>query len=59
MPYIVAEYQSAIINKQLEKAQQLLVQIPKKYLDRLAKFLDSLDFKEEAYNIVLDPDFKY
>eukprot|EP01015_Nassula_variabilis_P027077 TRINITY_DN5486_c0_g1_i20.p1 TRINITY_DN5486_c0_g1~~TRINITY_DN5486_c0_g1_i20.p1 ORF type:complete len:329 (+),score=83.77 TRINITY_DN5486_c0_g1_i20:67-1053(+) len=53
------EFYSAISNKSFEQASQILSKIPVKYLDKLAKFLDTLDMKEEAFRIVQDQDHKF
>jgi len=54
----VTEYQTAIANKNFQKAQQLESSIPIKYHDKLAKFLDQIDMKEEAFRLAQDPDHK-
>ena len=36
----------------MEKARKLVKEIPEKYLDKMAKFLDTLSLKEEAFYIV-------
>lgn len=58
MPLIVTEYQSYMVNKDFEKAEELLPSIPLKFLDKLAKFLDSIDLKEEAFKLCQDVDHK-
>lgn len=58
MPLIVAEYQSHMMNKDFEKAASLLANIPIRYLDKLARFLDSIDLKDVAFEIVQDSDHK-
>ena len=59
VPLIVTEYQSLIVNQQYEKALNLLPSIPIKYMDKLAKFLDSIDLKEAAFDLVQDVDHKF
>ena len=58
MPLIVTEYQSYIVNKEFERAEELLPSIPHKFLDKLAKFLDSIELKEEAFKLCQDLDHK-
>lgn len=48
-----------MVNHQYEKAQALLPSIPAKYMDKLAKFLDNIDLKESAFELVQDPDHKF
>lgn len=55
----VTQYQSAVANKNLQKALELEESIPIKYHDKLAKFLDQIDRKEEAFALAQDPDHKY
>lgn len=55
----VTEYQSLMVNQQYEKALNILSNIPEKYMDKLAKFLDSIDLKEAAFEIVRDIDHKF
>lgn len=56
---MVTEYQSLMVNQQFEKAQSLLPQIPGKYLDKLARFLDNIELKEAAFELVQDVDHKF
>ena len=55
----IAEYQSAISAKNIAKALQIQETIPIKYYDKLAKFLDQIDLKEEAFHLAQDLDHKY
>lgn len=55
----VTEYQSLMVNQQYEKALHVLSTIPEKYMDKLAKFLDSIEMKEAAFEIVQDVDHKF
>jgi len=55
----VTEYESLMVNHQYEKAMSLLPSIPMKYMDKLAKFLDSIDLKEAAFDLVQDVDHKF
>lgn len=59
VPLTVTEYQSLMVNQQYEKALSILPTIPMKYMDRLAKFLDSIDLKEAAFDLVQDLDHKF
>jgi coatomer subunit beta' len=55
---VVTQFQTYVVEGNLAKAHQLLPQIPQKYLDKVAKFLDSMDLKEEAFEIAQDIDHK-
>ncbi len=59
VPLTVTEYQSLMVNQQYEKALSILPTIPVKYMDKLAKFLDSIDLKEAAFDLVRDIDHKF
>ena len=48
-----------MIQDEYEEAAALLEKIPEHYIDRVAKFLDSIEMKKEAYEIVRDMDFKF
>eukprot|EP01017_Pseudomicrothorax_dubius_P036227 TRINITY_DN516_c0_g1_i1.p1 TRINITY_DN516_c0_g1~~TRINITY_DN516_c0_g1_i1.p1 ORF type:complete len:884 (-),score=266.35 TRINITY_DN516_c0_g1_i1:3523-6174(-) len=56
---LVAEFQSAIVGGRLEAATALLGKIPEKHYDKLARFLDQLDYKAQAYQLARDPDLKF
>jgi coatomer subunit beta' len=43
----------------MNRARQLLESIPEKYMDRVAKFLDSIEKKEEAFRVVVDIEHKF
>lgn len=55
----ICKYQSLVGSSQLEGAEQLLQKIPEKHYDKLAKFLDQVDLKKEAFQIVKDSDHKF
>ena len=59
VPLVVTEYQSHMVNHQYEKALALLPSIPMKYMDKLAKFLDSIEMKDAAFDLVQDIDHKF
>ena len=59
LPSILADYQSAIINQDFEKANVLIQKIPTSYHDRMARFLDQIEMKEEAFNLTKDLDHKF
>ena len=48
-----------MIQDEPEEANALLEKIPEQYIDKIAKFLDSLDMKIEAYHIVKYKDTKF
>lgn len=54
----MTQYQSAVASQDLKKALELEETIPVKYHDKLAKFLDQIDRKEEAFVLAQDPDHK-
>ncbi|EGR29436.1 hypothetical protein IMG5_155860 [Ichthyophthirius multifiliis] len=58
-PLIVAQYQSYAASEEIEKAQALIENIDKKYYDKLAKFLDSIEKKELAFEITTDNEHKF
>lgn len=55
----VIEFQSLIVKGSVNEAGALLQAIPPKYFDKIARFLDTLNYKELAYKIVTDPDHKF
>lgn len=59
LPLVVIKYQAHMIEDEYEEAEALLEKIPETYIDKVAKFLDSLEMKKEAYEIVKDLEFKY
>ncbi len=56
--YSVLQYQQAIVEKNFEGAEKLLSTVPKDSHLKLAKFLETNDYKELAYNITPDPTHK-
>ncbi|EGR29953.1 hypothetical protein IMG5_145440 [Ichthyophthirius multifiliis] len=59
IPIQVAQFQCLIAKEEIERAQNLLENIEKKYYDKLAKFLDTIDKKELAFQIAIDIDHKF
>lgn len=59
LPLVVIKYQAFMIEDEIDEAEVILAKIPSQYIDRVAKFLDSLELKREAYNIVLDQEYKF
>jgi len=47
------------MSEDFEAAREILPRVPEKYHDHLAKFLDSLEYKEEALTLVRDLDHKF
>ena len=47
------------MSEDFEQARSILPRVPEKYHNHLAKFLDSLELKEEALAIVRDLDHKF
>ncbi len=48
----------AVVENNIDGARSLVAEIPEKYHDFLAKFLDQIDQKEEAFSLVNDLEFK-
>lgn len=55
----VIEFQNAIMSKDLKTAQQLLSQVPKSQHSKLAKFLESNNQPQMAYQISQDANHKF
>ena len=43
----------------MEKARSILPQITEKWIDKISRFLDTIDMKEEAFKIVIDKEHKF
>ena len=54
----VVQYQQAILDKDLAAAEKLLPEVPKEVHLKLAKFLETNEYKELAYTITPDPSHK-
>lgn len=54
----MTEYQSAVAAKNYDRASEVEGTIEPKYYDKLARFLDQIDLKEEAFRLARDPDHK-
>ncbi len=50
----VVKYQEAILEKDFEAAEKLLADVPKEAHLKLAKFLETNEYKELAYNVTPD-----
>jgi len=57
--YTIAEYQSAIAAQDFDKASEVESHIDVKYHDKLARFLDQIELKEEAFRLAQDGDHKF
>eukprot|EP00612_Vaucheria_litorea_P000775 CAMPEP_0171457844 /NCGR_PEP_ID=MMETSP0945-20130129/3755_1 /TAXON_ID=109269 /ORGANISM="Vaucheria litorea, Strain CCMP2940" /LENGTH=1008 /DNA_ID=CAMNT_0011983523 /DNA_START=82 /DNA_END=3108 /DNA_ORIENTATION=+ len=53
------QYQTAVVRKDFELANQLLPSIPASEYTAVARFLESQGFKEEALAVSTDPDHKF
>lgn len=59
LPTTVVAFQGFILDKQLNKAEQLLSTIPVTYHDRLSRFLSSHEMYDMALNIAKDSKLKF
>ncbi|EKM79756.1 hypothetical protein AGABI1DRAFT_127441 [Agaricus bisporus var. burnettii JB137-S8] len=55
----VVEYQTAILREDMEKAKEVLGNVPKDQLNKVARFLEQRDLKELAIQVTTDPDHKF
>ncbi|CAJ1946276.1 unnamed protein product [Cylindrotheca closterium] len=55
----VLQYQTAVMRGDFEAANALLPNIPEDEYTKVARFLESQGFKEEAYAVTTDPDHKF
>jgi len=53
------QYQSAALHGELDVADEILPSIPVKMRNKLARFLDAHDLKEQALQLTTDPDHKF
>lgn len=53
------EYQTAVVRRDFETANNILPSIPKEEYDSIARFLEGQGFKEEALQVTVDPDQKF
>jgi len=56
--HTITEYQSAIAAQDFDKAGEVESHIDVKYHDKLARFLDQIELKEEAFRLAQDADHK-
>ncbi|KAF5363874.1 hypothetical protein D9756_000063 [Leucocoprinus leucothites] len=55
----VVEYQTAILRGDTEQAEELLKDVPKGEVNKVARFLEGRDMKELALKISTDPEHKF
>ena len=55
----VLQYQTAVMRGDFDSANQLLPSIPETEYTKVARFLESQGFKEEALAVTTDPDHKF
>ena len=55
----IVNYQTAVLNGQLEVAASILPKIPVESRNRIARFLEAQGLKEEALEVATDPDLKF
>ncbi|CAH0513269.1 unnamed protein product [Peronospora belbahrii] len=53
---VMLEYQTAVVRRDFESANDILRKIPAAQMDLVARFLEAQDFKEEALTLSTDPD---
>lgn len=55
----VLQYQTAVMRGDFDAANELLPNIPETEYTKVARFLESQGFKEEAFSVTTDPDHKF
>jgi coatomer subunit beta' len=55
----VVNYQAAILNGDVATAESMFKDIPETSYNKLAKFLEANEFKEQAFQITPDQDHKF
>jgi coatomer subunit beta' len=55
----VLQYQTAVMRGDFDSANELLPSIPESEYTKVARFLESQGFKEEALEVTTDPDHKF
>ena len=55
----VLQYQTAVMRGDFDSANELLPNIPETEYTKVARFLESQGFKEEAFAVTTDPDHKF
>jgi coatomer subunit beta' len=55
----VLQYQTAVMRGDFDTANELLTAIPEEEYTKVARFLESQGFKEEALQVTQDPDHKF
>jgi coatomer subunit beta' len=55
----VLQYQTAVMRGDFDSANELLPNIPESEYTKVARFLESQGFKEEAFAVTTDPDHKF
>ncbi|TPX31203.1 hypothetical protein SmJEL517_g05420 [Synchytrium microbalum] len=59
LPLTVIEYQTYILRGDLETAEKILPSVPTEQRNRIARFLESQNMKEQALQVTTDPDHKF
>ena len=54
----ILQYQTAVVRRDFESANQILAEIPEDQYNAIARFLEGQGFKEEALMVATDPDQK-
>lgn len=55
----VLEYQTLVVRRDFAAANRILPEVPREYLNAIAKFLEGQGFKEQALAVASDPDIKF
>lgn len=55
----VLSYQTCVVRKQFEHANEILPQIPKTHHNTIARFLEKKGYKEIALKVATDPELKF
>mmetsp|Transcript_24398 Transcript_24398/g.39600 ORF Transcript_24398/g.39600 Transcript_24398/m.39600 type:complete len:1055 (+) Transcript_24398:341-3505(+) len=55
----VLQYQTAVVRRDFELANEILATIPKEKYNDISRFLESQGFKDVAYEVAFDPDQKF
>ncbi len=53
------QYQTAVVRKDFDAANEILPSIPESEYNNVARFLESQGFKEEAFEVYRDPDQRF
>ena len=55
----ILEYQTAVVRRDFESANEILPRIPREQYNNISRFLESQGFKEEALQVADDPDQRF